>query len=139
MKLENKMGIIAIIYSIILVSIVWIVAGKTLMIYALLGAAVSLFNHAQTISFKKVSKKEQVMTGVVIRWVMIITILVYVAYDTNRDTTSLLMTLLGLLASKVGILLGTVIFKNDLMILQEYNNEEKESDENEGLHWAGFL
>jgi len=110
MKELHVISIIGLIYAIIL-SLVTFIFFREYTLYAVLGSAVSLFNHSTAIHAAKGElKTERIVLNIAQRYVFYLIIIVYVYFDTKDldmqiVSNSFIFLVLGFFATKIGVFL----------------------------------
>jgi hypothetical protein len=108
MKDVHVISIIALIYSIIL-SIVTLIFFREYTTWAILGAAVSMFNHSLMIQVSKNFSQQKLVSHLIQRYIFYIIIIAVVYFDTKDLEDQMIMIysyiflLLGIFAIKIGI------------------------------------
>lgn len=131
MKDVYVISIIGIIYAILL-AIVTLIFFNTndYPLWAILGSAVSLFNHSLMIQVTKKMTTERLVTHLIQRYVFYIIIILYIFLETKELDTSIMVNsyiffLLGVFSVKIGVFIyHTPLIKKPV----EKKEEDDESD-----------
>lgn len=132
MKEVHVISIIGIIYAVIL-SLVTFLFFRDYLLYSVLGAAVSLFNHSQMIQVtKREFKTERIVLHIVQRYIFFLVIIVFVYFDTKEFgqtfmTNSYIFLLLGIISVKIGVYVYHMPFikKNKEEIIEKADDEHE--------------
>ena len=119
MKKLHKIGLIALAYVALGFLMILIIRNFDEATWFLLGGAVSMFNYGQLLTSSKSLNKTKMVTNVFIRYIMILIILVFAYFKTQGEILVMILVLLGLIASKVGVIIGHLIFKDDKEVTHE--------------------
>jgi len=134
MREVHVISIIGLIYAVIL-SLVTFLFFRDYLLYAVLGSAVSLFNHSQMIQItKRDFKTERIVLHIVQRYIFYLVIIVFVYFDTKEVSqtfmiNSYIFLLLGFIATKIGVYIyHTPLIKKPKEEIVEKADEDHESD-----------
>lgn len=134
MREVHVISLIALCYAVVL-SLVTFLFFRDYLLYAVLGAAVALFNHSQMIQLtKRKVKTERIVLHIVQRYIFYLVIIVFVYFDT-RDQTQSFMTnsfiflLLGIASIKIGV----YIYHTPLIKKKKEEVIEKADEDHESL------
>jgi uncharacterized membrane protein len=128
MKEVHVISIIGIIYAILL-ALVSFIFFRDYMVWAILGSAVSLFNHSQMIHVTKNGlKTERLVFHLIQRYILMIIIVVIVFFDTKGQDFSIvrnsyIFLVLGFIATKIGV------YVYHTPLIKKKKEEEVKSDE----------
>lgn len=137
MRDVHVISLIGLIYAIIL-SIVTLIFFNThdYPLWAVLGAAVSLFNHSLMIQVTKKFSTERLITHLVQRYVFYFIIMLYIFLETRNLETNIMINsyiffLLGVFSTKIGVFIyHTPLIKKPEPIKEEVTEEEIEDEDN---------
>lgn len=110
MKTEHKIGLFALGYSIIAFIAVWIIVNVDTATWVLLGSAASMFSYGQLLTSSKSLNKGIMSFNILVRFGVILAVLVFAYFKTDKDYVTLIFVLIGLIASKVGLLFYYLFF-----------------------------
>lgn len=129
MKEVHIISIIGIIYAILL-GLISFIFFRDYMVWAILGSAVSLFNHSQMIHVTKNGlKTERLVFHLFQRYVLMIIIVVVVYFDTKGQDfeivrNSYIFLVLGFIATKIGV----YIYHTPLIKKKKDTEDQKEDE-----------
>lgn len=128
MKEVHVISIIGLIYAVLL-GLVSLIFFKDYMVWAILGSAVSLFNHSQMIhTTKNGLKTERLVFHLIQRYTLLIIVIVVVYFDTKGADfeivrNSFIFLILGLFTTKIGV------YGYHLPFINKKAKEETKKDE----------
>lgn len=126
MKIEHKIGIIALIYGALAFLLVLIITNIDNATWTLLGVMVSMFNYGQLITSSKNLKQKTMSLNIFVRYGVTLAVLTFAYFRTNQDWMILIYVLIGLFASKIGTLFYFLVFKNKehVDVLEDIDDKE---------------
>lgn len=134
MREVHVISLIALCYAVVL-SLVTFLFFRDYLLYAVLGAAVALFNHSQMIQLtKREVKTERIVLHIVQRYIFYLVIIVFVYFDTRDQiqsfmTNSFIFLLLGIASIKIGV----YIYHTPLIKKKKEEVIEKADEDHESL------
>lgn len=110
---EHKIGIIAFIYGVLASVVVLIATSFDMATYTFLGFATSMLAYSSLIRSSRKLKKGASYLNITLRMLLFASVLAAVGYIEGFKVMPLVYTLIGLVSSKVGVIIYFLFFKKN--------------------------